>query len=218
MEPMPSARLAGERNTKVTQERTMSAVSLMAASVCSRFSAISAFIARRLTSSLSRAALILASSSILALSTASRTPISARRSSDWSRSSRSSFSPCRLTSSCRRLEASCSFIRSRSASFFCSVSWATRAWCSWVLWSSLLRCSSPRSAMVFCSSDHRIASISCLTFSTSSSVSTAFRFSTRSARASRSTASRNSAMKAAMALSCSRVAFRSSSRPTCMDA
>mmetsp|Transcript_78469 Transcript_78469/g.233772 ORF Transcript_78469/g.233772 Transcript_78469/m.233772 type:complete len:264 (+) Transcript_78469:1196-1987(+) len=187
-DPMARARFCGELYTAAIQLKTMSAVALMAASVCCRFSCISTRIARMFTSSFSRAALIFAACSTLAFSIASCTPISARLSSDCRRRSNSSFSPCRLCSSCLMFDSSCFCISSKSAALFCAVSWATRSWCSLELWSSLLRCSSARRLIVFCSSSQRSFSMLRLMSATSTSASAALRFSTRSARASRSTA------------------------------
>mmetsp|Transcript_125795 Transcript_125795/g.350511 ORF Transcript_125795/g.350511 Transcript_125795/m.350511 type:complete len:336 (+) Transcript_125795:1576-2583(+) len=195
-----------------TQLKNMSAVALIAARVCCRFSCISARSFRMFTSSFSRAALILAASSILARSMASCTPISARLSSDCRRRSSSSFSPWRLCSSCLMLDSSCFCISSRSAAFFCAVSWATLSWCSFVLWSSLLRCSSSRILIVFCSSSQRSSSMLRFTRATSTSASAALRFSTRSARASRSTAWRKSSMNFSMTASCASVLLVAISR------
>mmetsp|Transcript_29300 Transcript_29300/g.81823 ORF Transcript_29300/g.81823 Transcript_29300/m.81823 type:complete len:329 (-) Transcript_29300:173-1159(-) len=192
----------------------ISAVALIAASVCARFSVISACIALRFTSSFSRAARIFASSSTLAFSIASCTPISARRSSEARRSCSSSFSPACLASSWRMLDASCSWRSSRSAAFFCASSCATRASWSFELWSSVLRCSSARSLTVFCSSSHLSLSMLRFTRATSRSASDDFRFSTRSALASRSTAARKSSLNAWMTASCAIVLLRTSSMPT----
>mmetsp|Transcript_47208 Transcript_47208/g.143511 ORF Transcript_47208/g.143511 Transcript_47208/m.143511 type:complete len:365 (-) Transcript_47208:237-1331(-) len=213
-DPMPKRRLPGDEYTEETHDAAMSAVALIAANVCARFSCISARMCRVLTSSFSLADRIFASSSTFALSMASCTPISARRSSDASRKSNSSFSPARFASSCRMFDASCSVSSSRSAAFFCASSWATRAWWSLELCSSLFRFSSSRIWIVFCSSSHLSFSICILTFATSRSASDAFRFSTRSARASRSTASRNSSLNAWMTASCAIVRLRPSSRPS----
>mmetsp|Transcript_114803 Transcript_114803/g.331784 ORF Transcript_114803/g.331784 Transcript_114803/m.331784 type:complete len:216 (+) Transcript_114803:1453-2100(+) len=174
--------------------------------------------ARKFTSSLSRAARIFASSSTFAFSIASWTPISARRSSDASRIFSSSFSPACFASSCLMLEASCSCSNSRSAAFFCANSWATRALCNSELWSSVFRCSSPRNLMVFCSSSHLSRSMLRFTSATSRSASDVFRFSTRSARASRSTAARKSSLNAWIATSWAIVRFRTSSRPRSSEA
>mmetsp|Transcript_124214 Transcript_124214/g.362566 ORF Transcript_124214/g.362566 Transcript_124214/m.362566 type:complete len:292 (-) Transcript_124214:448-1323(-) len=211
-DPMAKARFCGELYTVEIQLKTMSPVALIAASVCCLFSCISARMVRMFTSSFSLAAFSLPSSSTLAFSMASCTPISARRSSDCSRRSRSSFSPSRLCSSWRMFDSSCFCSMSRSAAFFCAVSWATRSWCSFELWSSLLRCSSSRRLIVFCSSSQRSFSICFLIFVTSISASAALRFSTRSARASRSTASRKSSMNFAMTASCASVLFVAISR------
>mmetsp|Transcript_44144 Transcript_44144/g.93990 ORF Transcript_44144/g.93990 Transcript_44144/m.93990 type:complete len:200 (+) Transcript_44144:1349-1948(+) len=190
----------------------------MASSTCCRLSCASARTFRKLTSSFSRAARMLASDSTLAFSMASCTPISARRSSLFKRKSSSSFSPFFLASSWRMLDSSCDLKSSRSASFFCANSWATRSWCSFELWSSLLRCSSARMLMVFCSSSQRKRSMLRFTRATSRSASDVFRFSTRSARASRSTAARNSSLKAAMLAFCSSVVLRTSAKPLCTTA
>mmetsp|Transcript_40641 Transcript_40641/g.91685 ORF Transcript_40641/g.91685 Transcript_40641/m.91685 type:complete len:223 (-) Transcript_40641:474-1142(-) len=143
---------------------------------------------------------------------ASWTAISARFSSDSRRRRRSSFSPFCFSFSCRIFDSSCSFMTSRSAAFFCASSCATRCWWSLELWSSFLLCSSPRSSIVFCSSSHRTFSMLRFTRATSTSASAAFRFSTRSRRASRSTAARNSALKSSMSASCASVLLLTSSR------
>mmetsp|Transcript_13147 Transcript_13147/g.41473 ORF Transcript_13147/g.41473 Transcript_13147/m.41473 type:complete len:251 (+) Transcript_13147:1542-2294(+) len=211
-DPMARARFCGELYTVETQLNTMSPVALMAARVCCRFSCISARMARTFTSSFSLAALIFAACSTLALSMASCTPISARLSSDCRRSSSSSFSPCRLCSSCLMFDSSCFCSSSKSATFFCAVSWATLSWCSFELWSSLFRCSSARRSIVFRSSSQRSFSMLRLMSATSTSASAALRFSTRSARASRSTAERKSSMNFWMIASCPSVLFVAISR------
>mmetsp|Transcript_60949 Transcript_60949/g.170480 ORF Transcript_60949/g.170480 Transcript_60949/m.170480 type:complete len:339 (+) Transcript_60949:1430-2446(+) len=193
----------------------MSAVALIASKICCRRSSCSARMWRKCTSSFSRRSRILASCSIFDCSIAFKTSISARFSSDWSLNKRSSFSPFCLACSCRMFESSCSFMSSMSAAFFWANSCATRSWWSFELCSWLFRCSSSLIWIVFCSSSHRNFSMLRFTNCTSKSASLFFRCSTRSARASLSTAARNSSMNLAMLTSCASVLFRTSSRPCC---